>query len=59
MPVLVANAEGSLTSRTKGEYTLTLAFGALSLPRGGLVVDGKPCPKPVNLKAGDEVSWSV
>ena len=38
--VLVAGAEGSLTSTTKGSYTLQLAFGSLKLPANGLRCGG-------------------
>jgi hypothetical protein len=42
-----------------GGITVSLAFGSLTLPAGGLVVDGVPYPGAVALTKGQSVSWSA
>jgi hypothetical protein len=57
VPLLLAGTTGAV-SRVGGNITVSLAFGALSLPARGLVVDGAPCPTAVNLLKGESVSWT-
>lgn len=57
VPVLLSGLEASLASRAAGSYTLSVAFGQLALPAGGLVVEGVAYPHAVNLTAGQSVSW--
>jgi len=52
LPVLLAGVEGMLTSRTRGEYNLTIVFGRLRLPAGGLIVDGHAWQEPLDLQGG-------
>lgn len=59
LPVLLSGVEGSIASETAGSYTLSVAFGKLELPAGGLFVDGVAFKQPVNLVAGQNISWSV
>ena len=56
LPVLLQGVEGTLSCQGGG-YTLTLAFGELKLPAGGLSAAGKVCAQAVNLAAGESVSW--
>ena len=57
LPVLAAGLEAALTSRRNGSYSLTVSFGRLLLPAGGLSVDGVPYPRPVRLGEGESVAW--
>ena len=61
MPVLLPGTTGSIaaTAGTKTTYTLSLAFGSLSLPSGGLVVSGSACPQPFTIAAGESISWQA
>jgi hypothetical protein len=58
VPLLLAGTTGAVT-RVGGNITVSLAFGALALPAGGLVVDDAPCPHAVDLRKGGSVSWSA
>ena len=57
LPVLLAGVEASMECKSKGRYTLYVAFGNLKLPAGGLSVDGIACHKDVDLGAGQSISW--
>jgi non-lysosomal glucosylceramidase len=58
LPVLLAGSMGTLScSADKASYTLSMAFGELTLPAAGLSVSGKTCQKPVSLSAGQSISW--
>jgi hypothetical protein len=59
LPVLAAGLQGALAcGEGGGRYTLSLAFGALELPAGGLsIVGGRACSSAVSLGPGEEVSW--
>ena len=57
LPVLLSGVEGSIASSKKGSYTLTVAFGKLILPAGGLSVDGVSYSKAINMTGGDSISW--
>ena len=56
-PVLLPGTTGAVSCDAAGTFTLALAFGSLSLPAGGLSVQGRTCPHAVSLAAGDSVSW--
>jgi len=58
LPLLLPGTTGTLTCAPGPAYTVTLAFGSLSLPAGGLVVSGLPCPKTVQLGQGESVAWA-
>ena len=64
MPVLISGCEGSITAAASSdggggvEYTLAVAFGSLKLPAGGLSVHGAKFSAPVDLAAGQSVSWT-
>jgi hypothetical protein len=57
LPFGFMGTEGTLAADAAGRYTLSVAFGALSLPAGGLAVSGRACPQAVALAAGQSVSW--
>lgn len=58
LPVLIAGVEGTLTRAVAGgAYTLEVAFGSLSLPKGGLIADDTACMQAVSLSAGESISW--
>jgi hypothetical protein len=62
LPVLLQGTEGLLVCATdsgSARYTLTILFGRLSLPGGGLVVAGSACPSTVELGPGESVSWAA
>jgi len=57
LPAMLAGATGTIACDAAGTYTLALAFGALSLPPGGLSAGGRACANAVSLGPGDSVSW--
>ena len=57
LPLLLANTTGLLSCTASGSFTVEIAFGHLSLPAGGLVVNGRAYPYAVNLQQGGKVSW--
>lgn len=57
LPVLLQGVEGTLSRTASGVRTLSLAFGSLTLPAGGLVVSGVPYPSAVSIVAGQSVTW--
>ena len=58
MPLLISNCEGSISqAKPNGTITLDIAFVSLKVPAGGLSVGGVSYAKPVDLKAGDSISW--
>ena len=59
VPLLLAGVVGSLRSPEVGTYTLTVAFGSLKLPAGGLSVHGAACPKAVELVEGQSITWTT
>ena len=56
-PVLLPGTTGSVGCDAAGAYSLSLAFGALELPAGGLSVNGRAFAGAVSLGPGDSVSW--
>jgi hypothetical protein len=40
-------------------YTLSVSFGAVSVPAGGLSVSGSAYPQAVDISAGESVSWTA
>jgi len=56
-PVLLPGTTGSVGCDAAGAFNLSLAFGALSLPAGGLSVNGHAYPAALELAAGDSVAW--
>ena len=58
VPLLLAGRTGTVScDAATGVFTVTLAFGQLQLPAGGLSVNGRVYPSPVSLEAGESVSW--
>jgi hypothetical protein len=57
LPFGLVGREGSVSCDASGTYTLSLAFGSLSLPAGGLSVNGKAYANAVSLTGGQSVSW--
>ena len=57
LPFMGAALEGTLGCDAGGVFTLTLAFGTLQLPAGGLSVSGKAYANTVSLGPGDALSW--
>lgn len=57
LPALLAGTTGTISCDATEQYTMALAFGSLQLPAGGLSVNGKACPVPVQLTAGQSISW--
>ena len=58
LPVLLLGTEGALEADAAGRLTLRVAFGAISLPAGGLSVGGVAYAGAVDLGPGDSVSWT-
>lgn len=56
VPLLLAGTTGTVSCQG-GTYTVTIAFGSLTLPAGGLVVNGRPYAKAVALGPGASVTW--
>jgi len=56
LPLLIANCTG-IVSCTNNEYMVSISFGSLSLPAGGLSVNGRAYPKAVSLVAGGSITW--
>ena len=57
LPLLLAGATGTVSAAADGTYTVALAFGALTLPAGGLSVNGRAYASAVSLVRGQSVSW--
>jgi non-lysosomal glucosylceramidase len=60
LPLLLQGTEGLVScsgTPASPAYTVTILFGALSLPTGGLSIAGSTYPAPVNMAAGDAVTW--
>jgi hypothetical protein len=57
-PLLLAGTTGHVSCDAAGTYSVQLAFGALQLPAGGLVVNGVACTSSIDLQAGQCVSWA-
>ena len=57
LPALSAGLEGVISCDAAGAFTLSVAFGSLELPAGGLSANGRACAAPVSLGPGDSVSW--
>jgi len=56
LPLLLANCTG-IVSCAVGTYTVSISFGSLSLPAGGLSVNGRAYPRPISLGPGGSVTW--
>jgi non-lysosomal glucosylceramidase len=59
LPVVLYGGTGTLVADGAGSVTLTLAFGSLTLPAGGLTVNGVAYPGALTLAAGQSVTWQV
>ncbi len=63
LPLLLPGTTGTVTAQSAGAagttFTVALAFGQLSLPAGGLVVNGVPYPHAFALAAGNSVQWTA
>ena len=58
LPVLLLGTEGSLAADAAGRLTLSIAFGSLQLPAGGLSVHGAVYGGgAISLGPGQSVSW--
>ena len=57
LPWAFMGTEGTLAVSAAGVRTLSVAFGSLTLPAGGLTVAGDAYPQAVNLGAGQSVTW--
>lgn len=57
LPLLLAGATGTVSAAADGTYTVALAFGSLTLPAGGLSVNGRAYASAVSLVRGQSVSW--
>ena len=57
LPLLLAGTTGRVSADAAGTYTVSIAFGELSLPAGGLSVNGRAFAGAVNLQRGQSVSW--
>ena len=56
LPLLLANTTG-IVSCANNTYSVFLAFGSLSLPANGLIVNKRPYPFVVSLQGGQSISW--
>ena len=59
VPMLLAGITGTVSRDNNNGITVTVAFGTLSLPAGGLTVDGSSYPNSVNLGPGQSISWTA
>lgn len=57
LPVLLQGTEGLLSCSATNSFTLTILFGRLVLPQGGLSVAGNVYAGAVDLSSGLSVSW--
>ena len=57
LPFGLVGGEGTLSFDASGTHTLSLAFGTLALPAGGLSVNGKAFSGAVDLVGGQSVTW--
>ncbi len=57
LPFGIAGGEGLISCDAGGKWTLSLAFGTLTLPAGGLSAAGKAYAGAVSLARGQSVSW--
>ena len=57
LPALLAGVTGTVSCDAPGAYTLTIAFGHLTLPAGGLSVNGRAYAGAVDLVGGQSVTW--
>jgi hypothetical protein len=62
LPLLLPGTTGTVAAEAAGaagtKFTVSLAFGTLSLPAGGLVVNSVAYPHAFALAAGESISWS-
>jgi non-lysosomal glucosylceramidase len=57
LPMLSAGTTGTISCDNEGVFTLSLAFGTLSLPKGGLSVNDNIYQDVVSLGPGESISW--
>jgi non-lysosomal glucosylceramidase len=57
LPMLLAGTTGTISCDAGGVFTVSVAFGSLTLPPGGLVANGRAYPSAVDLGAGESVTW--
>lgn len=57
LPSLAAGLTGTISCDNNQVFTLSIMFGTLSLPPGGLKVNDKVYSAGVNLGPGESVSW--
>ena len=57
LPMLLAGTTGTVSCDAGGAFTVSVAFGALTLPPGGLVANGRAYPSAVNLGPGELTIW--
>lgn len=61
LPIMLSGCEASLQARQANgaiSFTLTVAFGRLRLPAGGLRVCGQSRPEAIFLREDDSLTWS-
>eukprot|EP00048_Salpingoeca_helianthica_P016203 m.230998 g.230998 ORF g.230998 m.230998 type:complete len:1044 (-) comp18208_c0_seq1:66-3197(-) len=58
VPLLLVNTTGLVSCDIQNTYTLEVRFGSLTLPAGGLSVQGKVYPAPLHLGPGEKVTWA-
>ena len=56
-PLALAGTLGTVACDSTGVYNVSIAFGTLQLPAGGLSVNGKAYLNGVSLSKGESVSW--
>ena len=59
VPWAIMGAEGSLSVDATGRHTLSISFGALQLPAGGLSVSGSAFAQAVDISGGPSGAQSV
>lgn len=57
LPLLLAGTTGTIACSGTSSYTVTISFGGLSLPAGGLSISGSTYANAVALGPGGSVSW--
>ena len=56
-PLVLAGTIGTVSCNTDGIYNVSIAFGSLQLPPGGLSINGNIYTQQVSISKGESVTW--
>jgi non-lysosomal glucosylceramidase len=56
-PLVLAGTIGTVSCNTNGLYNVSIAFGSLQLPPGGLSVNGNIYTQQVSISKGESITW--